>query len=173
MLQCFCMDSDSTPETRMEEDWTFSLPRFNLVNDLITSWNWLSEKSLLDQENPGTSCFKFPPFVQTGETDLIVILIEQTCLYPVNLYLCAQPAIVLRWQRLWGWRWSFCPRWNSLVLWLRINNLKQETSFLFGGRLFDSTQFGFPHLQKYEVFNFIGLLWGYEMKYTTLLAHSV
>lgn len=62
----------------------------------------MSEKSLLDQENPGTSHFKFPPVVQTEETDLIVVQIEQTCLYPVNLYLYAQPAIVSRWQRLRG-----------------------------------------------------------------------
>ena len=58
----------------------------------------MSEKSLLDQENPGTSHFKFPPVVQTEETDLIVVQIEQTCL----LYLYAQPAIVSRWQRLRG-----------------------------------------------------------------------
>lgn len=47
-----------------------------------------------------------------------------------------------------GVYWTFYPIWGSLVIWWRVDNLKQATSFLFGNKLFDSTESDFSHLQE-------------------------
>lgn len=64
----------------------------------------MSERSLLDQENPGTTCFKLPLLIQTGETDLIVIQIKGTCLHPVNLYLCGSACFCVEMAGVEGMR---------------------------------------------------------------------